>query len=102
MIEFLIRNGSELNTRMKKDGMSALHMACQDGNHEVVDVLVQNGAKMNEFIYREGKSCIHIAAQGGLPLVAKVLIENGCKINACVSPFSLPHCPSPSMPLWKI
>ena len=47
-----------------KEGMTALHQSCQNGNLELVKLLVRFGADV-KLASRDGWSAIHIAAFGG-------------------------------------
>lgn len=39
MVKYLIKNGANVNLRAD-DGMNAIHVACQNGNLEIVQLLV--------------------------------------------------------------
>lgn len=84
-----VRNGDpqELKTILKrceglvnvngydKEGMTALHQSCMNGNLELVKLLVQFGADVR-LANRDGWSAIHIAAYGGHQEIALFLISN--------------------------
>jgi len=42
----LARQGANLN-QIDYDGRTAMHKACKEGNHKVVEILIQNDAERN-------------------------------------------------------
>ncbi|KFM63428.1 notch-regulated ankyrin repeat-containing protein-like [Stegodyphus dumicola] len=58
-----------------KEGQTALHQSCMDGNLELVKLLVKFGADVR-LANRDGWSALHIAAYGGHQDIALYLIAN--------------------------
>lgn len=57
-----------------KEGQTALHQGCLDGNFELVKLLVKFGADVH-LANRDGWSALHIAAYGGHQDIALYLIN---------------------------
>lgn len=58
-----------------REGQTALHLCCLDGNLELVKLLVRSGANIH-LSNRDGWSALHIAAFGGHQDIALYLIAN--------------------------
>lgn len=58
-----------------KEGQTALHWSCMDGNLELVKLLVKFGADIR-LANRDGWSALHIAVYGGHQDIALYLIAN--------------------------
>lgn len=58
-----------------KEGQTALHQSCLDGNLELVKLLIKFGADVR-LANRDGWSALHIAAYGGHQEIALYLIAN--------------------------
>lgn len=58
-----------------KEGQTALHQSCMDGNLELVKLLIKFGADVR-LANRDGWSALHIAAYGGHQDIALYLIAN--------------------------
>ncbi|GFX03102.1 notch-regulated ankyrin repeat-containing protein [Trichonephila clavipes] len=61
-----------------KEGQTALHLSCMDGNLELVKLLVKFGADIR-LANRDGWSALHIAAYGGFQDIALYLIANSTR-----------------------
>ncbi|XP_035218696.1 notch-regulated ankyrin repeat-containing protein-like [Stegodyphus dumicola] len=61
-----------------KEGQTALHLSCMDGNLELVKLLVKFGADVR-LANRDGWSALHIAAYGGHQDIALYLIANSSR-----------------------
>ena len=67
---------------VRKDGFTALFMACQDGHIECVRVLIRAGADVNQAMTDEiGSSPLIIASQQGHVHIVDALIAAGCQLN---------------------
>jgi ankyrin repeat protein len=68
---------------VRKDGATALYMACQDGHIECVRVLIRAGADVNQACADEkyGDSPLIMASQEGHVHVVDALIAAGCQLN---------------------
>ena len=63
-------------------GETALHIASENGNLEVVKTLVDCNATLSAITRGERKTALHLAAQKGHLDTLEVLIRSGAKINA--------------------
>ncbi|GIY10022.1 notch-regulated ankyrin repeat-containing protein [Caerostris extrusa] len=61
-----------------KEGQTALHLSCINGNLELVKLLVKFGADIR-LANRDGWSALHIAAYGGHQDIAVYLIANSTR-----------------------
>ncbi|KAJ7242072.1 ankyrin repeat-containing domain protein [Mycena rebaudengoi] len=59
---------------------SAMHIACQQGHLDMVQLLIDNGFSVHTRLKGFG-AALHAAAYGGHTAVARLLIENGASIN---------------------
>ncbi|XP_076108209.1 uncharacterized protein LOC143076365 [Mytilus galloprovincialis] len=66
----------------RKDGVSPLFFACQEGHTEVVQMLINNKADINK-CRDVGASPLFIACQKGHTEVVQMLINNKADINKC-------------------
>ncbi|KAL5107408.1 E3 ubiquitin-protein ligase mind-bomb [Taenia crassiceps] len=70
-ITWLIKH-RDINVNTHYAGATALHVACQSGHLNCVDVLLQNGADCRERD-ADGNQALHAAAQGGaLPVLRRI------------------------------
>jgi len=65
-----------------------LHVASENGHHEIVRLLVKNGAAINALV-RKDRTPLHLAADKGRPIVVRVLLELDANVNACYPPSYL-------------
>ena len=84
-----ILNNPKININYKnKDGWTALHFACDEGNLKIVDILIKAYIDINmKNNYK--KSPLHISAFRGYFDKTKLLIENGADLNALDSEKNL-------------
>lgn len=54
-----------------KNGKTALHIACENGNYDIVQVLVKSGASVDAQT-NDGKTALHIASEKGLVNIVEV------------------------------
>ena len=66
---------------LDRDGSTALHAICYDGDETTVALLLGHGANASTR-NRKGLTPIHIAAEEGWPNIVKLLIERGANVNA--------------------
>jgi hypothetical protein len=74
---------------LDKDGLTALYLACKEGNHEIVNLLIESGADV-KFKTDDDFTCLHIAAYYGRLKVAEILISKNVDINAFTKKKSTP------------
>ncbi|VDM31227.1 unnamed protein product [Hydatigera taeniaeformis] len=93
-ITWLIKH-RDINVNTHYAGATALHVACQSGHLNCVDVLLQNGADCRERD-ADGNQALHAAAQGGaLPVLRRIaatlsLIEREPHPSTSAAEVSLP------------
>lgn len=62
-------------------GMSALHMAVQRGNCDIIKMLLEAGADANQRDLGSGRSPLHLAVEGQRPEVVELLLSAGARVN---------------------
>lgn len=76
--------GGEDPNQMSKNGKTALYIACEKNNIEMVRTLLENGADIHKQnitnYYFEKGFPIHAAAETSLP-ITRLLVENGADVN---------------------
>ncbi|KAJ7242059.1 ankyrin repeat-containing domain protein [Mycena rebaudengoi] len=79
-VKHLLAQSNGVPKPLDEEKGSAMHIACQRGHLELVQLLIDNGfdihARLNPF-----GAALHAAAHGGHTAVARLLIENGACIN---------------------
>lgn len=65
----------------KQAGRTALHVACETGHWETVDLLISRGAS-REARDNSGRTPLHQAAVHRHTELVKVLLEAGCNVDA--------------------
>ena len=75
----LLKNGADA-TLQNTRGVSALGVACQNGNSDIVRLLLEAGA--NPESHSGGEPVLIIAARTGNPDSLKLLLDKGAKPNA--------------------
>lgn len=78
-LDLLIEKGGDVNIQ-DLEGKTALHHACEAGNHEAFFVLVKNGAKLDAHD-NESRNVLHYAAKGGSHSIIRELVECGVDKN---------------------
>lgn len=79
VIELLIANGSEVNTK-DQDGETPLHYAAEHGDKHVAELLIANGADVNAR-NNTGETPLHCATLWAYKDVIELLIANGADIG---------------------
>jgi ankyrin repeat protein len=77
---FFSKGGSLIVNQKNKGGATALHIACREGNPEIVRILLQNGANPN-IQDNEGWSSLMRASIVGSPQIVDMLLTSGAKAN---------------------
>ncbi|VEL24881.1 unnamed protein product [Protopolystoma xenopodis] len=81
MVEYLLRNGAEIDCTAR-NGFTPLHIAAKQGNHELASLLLVHNASVDA-ISRGGYTPLHFAArEGNVELVKKLLHDYSAKVNA--------------------
>lgn len=62
-------------------GMSALHMAVQKGNCDIIKMLLDAGADANQRDLGSGRSPLHLAVEGQRSEVVELLLSAGAVVN---------------------
>jgi cytohesin len=78
VIDFLIKNGANINQAYEQD--TALSLAVELGKRPTVELLLKNGADVQKG--RGSVTPLHLAAARGFKAIAEVLLENGAQVNA--------------------
>jgi ankyrin repeat protein len=80
MVEFLIRNGNNINPKKIYD-YSALLFAIVNGNDPMATLLISKGATLN-FKLNDAASYLHYAAMKSSPQVVSLLLKKGADVHA--------------------
>ncbi len=80
-IQNLLDVGCPIDAR-NNDGITALHIAAVNGNHEAIEVLVSNGADVNIAIDGTEEAPLHWAAAMGKLKAVRSLLQRGADIQA--------------------
>ena len=83
-VRTLLRNGADPNAA-QGDGLTALHVAAQQGNLEIARVLIEARANVEAQSRLGGYTPLHLAAQSGHLTVAQALIDGGAAVGAVTS-----------------
>jgi ankyrin repeat protein len=76
---FITQNKSRCINSVDRYGITALHLACSNGHHEVVDVLMRHGVKVN--YPQSSNSPLHAACSAGHVYVVKTLLDHNADVN---------------------
>lgn len=74
IIRLLVDTGADVN-QQAENGLSSLHMACRDGNHDAVTYLCERGAYPH-YLTKKGNSALHIAIMNNHIGIAIYLIQH--------------------------
>nr|XP_023689292.1 NF-kappa-B inhibitor beta [Paramormyrops kingsleyae] len=62
-------------------GVSALHLAVQKGNEEIVQMLLEGGADVNQRDLSSGRSPLHWAVESQSPTLVRLLLRAGAAVD---------------------
>ena len=80
VVRRLVEHGVETNRR-DVDGLGVLHVACQAGSVECVDVLVRSGSVDVNVVNRDGVTALRLAALAGQLDIVRRLVRAGARVN---------------------
>jgi len=81
LIDLLLGNGADINSRDDEMGRTALHWAAEGGQTRMVEALLQRSAETSR-TDREGKTPLHLAAKSGRAQIVQLLLAKGANVNA--------------------
>jgi hypothetical protein len=77
-VRFFSKAGPSVINQRNKGGATSLHIACREGNFEIVKILIENGANVN-IVDNEGWSPLMRASLAGKEDIVEILLKNGAK-----------------------
>jgi ankyrin repeat protein len=80
-VEFLIKNGDNVNQATTDNGRTPLYIASEYGHQAVVEVLIANGAKVDQATTDNGQTPLYIASSEGHKEIVEVLLAKGAIVN---------------------
>jgi ankyrin repeat protein len=80
MVEYLIKNGANVNLGSLAFDITPLMLASLRGNFPIVQTLLKNDAEVNTISF-EPRSALHCAVIGGSMEIVQALLEHGAEIN---------------------
>lgn len=80
-VRTLLQSGADVNAA-QGDGMTALHWAALNGDHEMVAMLLHAGANWRATTRLGGYVPLHLAAQTGAAEVVQLLVAAGADVSA--------------------
>ena len=86
MVQLLLHKGASLDVQ-NKNGITALHLASDEGHKEVAQLLLDKGAALN-VQDKEGRTALHYAIENSKKEVVQLLLDMGAQV-----PDSLLHDP---------
>lgn len=82
MVQMMIRYDRGLMINFKnKEGLTPLHLACQQGQVAVVKMLMDHGAQVDPATH-EQKTPLHYACENNNKTIARILLSHKANINA--------------------
>jgi len=79
-VKFFSKGGALVVNQRNKGGATSLHIACREGNFEIVKTLIDNGANVN-ITDNEGWTPLMRASLSGNQEIVEILLKNGAKAN---------------------
>jgi hypothetical protein len=79
-VKFFSKAGALVVNQRNKGGATSLHIACREGNFEIVKTLIDNGANVN-IADNEGWTPLMRASLAGKKEIIEILLKNGAKAN---------------------
>jgi len=80
VVELLLTNGADNNSRTKEGALTPLHVAAVNGNQEIVQVLLNAGCDL-ESKDTKGNTSLALAVSIGNADVVKTLLQSGANCN---------------------
>jgi len=71
--QYLISNQADVNLK-NADGKTPLHLACNIGSTEIIEMLIKNGANINDVTIKDLNTPSHILAKYGYSNALKMLL----------------------------
>lgn len=81
MVEILLKEGTDMNCREPKTGLTPLHIATRNGHYGIVEALLKYGANPNKKDLEYGFTALLIASYNGNYSVVKLLLDKGANPN---------------------
>ena len=75
-VRSLLREGADVNTA-QGDGMTALHWAAVNGQHDTAKMLLYAGANLRATTRLHAYTPLHLASRSGHPFTVKLLLDSG-------------------------
>lgn len=79
-VKFFSEAGPSVINQRNKGGATSLHIACREGNFDIVKILIENGANLN-VVDNEGWSPLMRASLVGNEKIVEILLKNGAKAH---------------------
>jgi len=79
-IEYLIKNGANVNLGSLNFNITPLMIASLRGNFPIVQILLKNNAEVNTIAF-DPRTALHCAVIGGSVEIVKALLEHGAEIS---------------------
>lgn len=80
----LLRQGADVNQALG-DGMTALHLAAEEGDVELAQLMIRAGAELSSGTRIGAYTPLHLASRNGNAGVVKALLAAGADVNAATS-----------------
>lgn len=77
-VRFFSEAGPSIINQRNKGGATSLHIACREGNFDIVKILIDNGANVN-IVDNEGWSPLMRASLASNAKIVELLLKNGAK-----------------------
>ena len=87
LVDVLVQNGGNVNSRNFPSQETPLHLAAQNGHQHIAEFLIRHGSKVNARNVPWQNTPLHLAAQNGHKHVADVLLQHHSDVNARNVPF---------------
>ncbi|XP_044267748.1 uncharacterized protein LOC123013350 [Tribolium madens] len=73
--------GANINSPVKPNGTTLLHLACIEGNFKIVQYLIENNADIKQKTTDDGASPLSYACINNHKQIVSLLLKNNCNIN---------------------
>ncbi len=81
IVEFLIKRGANINLKSRRDGKSALFIACEKQEWTIAEYLIKHGADVNVHDYDYGYTPLMEACKSGRLDIVTLLLQKGADTN---------------------